>query len=245
MNERTFKALEFPKILERLAAHSSFSAGRELVEDLRPSPDLAEVQARLDTTSEARRLIESRPEVSLGGARDMRGPVRIAATGRALDPHTFLELVGTLVSSRTLRRLILRQAQSNELIHLARIAQRLADLPLLEGEIERTIGPDGTVLDSASPALKRVREGIRVAHGRLLEKLNSILSSPQYQPAIQEAIITMRDGRYVIPVKNDFKGQLRGIVHDQSASGATVFIEPLAVVDLNNNWSQLQLDVRE
>ncbi len=245
MNERTLKALEFPKILDRLAFHSSFSAGRELVEQLRPTTDLAEARASLDLTSEARSLIESRPEISLGGARDMRGAVRITTTGRALDPLTFLELVSTLVSSRTLRRLILRQAQNNSLFFLGQIAQRLADLPILEGEIERAIGPDGTVLDSASPPLKRIREGIRIAHGRLLEKLNSILSSPQFQPAIQEAIITMRDGRYVIPVKNDFKGQLRGIVHDQSSSGATVFIEPLAVVDLNNNWKQLQLDERE
>ncbi len=245
MNERTLKVLEFPKVLERLAQHTSFGAGRELALGLKPSTDLTEVQARQNITGEARRMIETRPEVTLGGARDMRSAVRIAALGRSLDVHTFLELQSTLESSRVLRRLILRQGQGGDFYYLGQMAQRLVDLPLLEGEIERTIGPDGTVLDSASPPLKRIRDEIRVAHGRLLEKLNSILSSSQYQPAIQESIITMREGRYVIPVKNDFKGQLRGIVHDQSASGATVFLEPLAVVDLNNRWKQLQMDERD
>ncbi|MEI6043381.1 MAG: endonuclease MutS2 [Chloroflexota bacterium] len=245
MNEKTLRVLEFSKVLEKLASHTSFAAGRELVLALLPSTDLAEVQTRLDLTSEARRLIEARPDVTLGGSRDMRSAARIAALGRSLDVHTLLELVATLVSSRTLRRLILKQGQSGDFYYLCQIAQRLVDLPLLEGQIEQTISQDGTVLDSASPALKRIRDEIRVAHGRLLEKLNSILSSAQYQPAIQEAIITMREGRYVIPVKNDFKGQLRGIVHDQSASGATVFLEPLAVVDLNNRWKQSQMDERE
>lgn len=245
MNERTLKVLEYSKVLERLAKHTSFSGGKELALSLLPSTDLTEVQTRLDTTGEARRLIETRPEVTLGGARDMREAVRIAAIGRSLDSATFLQLAATLESSRNLRRLVLKQGQSGDFYHLGQMAQRLVDLPLLEAEIERTIGPDGTVLDSASPALKRIRDETRVAHGRLLEKLNSILSSAQYQPAIQEAIITMREGRYVIPVKNDFKGQLRGIVHDQSASGATVFLEPLAVVDLNNRWKQLQMDERE
>ncbi len=245
MNERTIKVLEFSKVLERLAAHTSFSAGRELALNLTPSLEVAEVQMRQDITAEARRLIETRPEVTLGGARDLRDSVRIAALGRALEATKFLELVQTLVSSRTLRRLILRMAQSGEYFYLGQIAQSLVDLPLLESDIERTIGPDGTVLDSASAALQRIRHDIRISHGRIIEKLNSILSSSQYQPAIQESIITMRDGRYVIPVKNDFKGQLKGIVHDQSASGATVFLEPLVIVDLNNRWKQLQMDERE
>lgn len=245
MNERTLRVLEFPKVLERLAGHTSFSAGHELAVALRPSTDIDEVQARLDTTDEARRLLERQPELTLGGARDIREAVRLATMGVALDPNMFLNIATTLNSSRVLRRAVIKQGQGGGFYYLGLVAQRLVDLPLVESAIEQTIGPDGTVLDSASPALRRIRNDIRVAHGRLLEKLNSILGSSQYQPAIQESIITMREGRYVIPVKNDFKGQLRGIVHDQSASGATVFLEPLAVVDLNNSWKQLQLDERE
>jgi len=245
MNERTLRVLEFPKVLEKLAAHSSFSAGKELASELRPVTDLNEVQARLDLTAEARFLLENRPETTLGGARDVRPGVRLAALGRGLDPNSFLEIQVTLESSRTLRRSILKLNQDGSVFYLSQIATRLADLPLLEGEIQQTIGPDGTVLDSASPALRRIREQIRTAHGRLLDRLNSIITSSQYQAALQEAIITMRDGRYVIPVKSDFKGQVRGIIHDQSASGATVYVEPLAVVELNNQWRQFQLDERD
>jgi DNA mismatch repair protein MutS2 len=245
VNERTLRVLEFPKVLERLAAHTSFSAGRELALALQPSLDITEVEVRLDTTTEARTLLERQSELTLGGAHDIRESVRLAGMGFALDPELFLQIATTLTSSRTLRRAIIKQGQAGGLFYLGEIARRLVELPLLENTIEQTIGPDGTVLDSASSNLRRIRSDIRIAHGRLLEKLNSILGSSQYQPAIQESIITMREGRYVIPVKNDFKGQLRGIVHDQSASGATVFLEPLIVVDLNNNWKQLQLQEKE
>ncbi len=245
MNERTLRVLEYYKVLDRLANHTSFSAGRDLANELRPSTDRAEVQMRLDTTAEARDLLELRPDTTLGGAREIRGSVKAAAIGRGLDANSFLEILGTLQSSRTLRRTILRAGGGNSFFYLSQIAQRLVDLPMIEGEIESTIGPDGTVLDSASPALRQVRLDIRTAHGRLLEKLNSILSSSQYQSMIQDAIVTMRDGRYVIPVKNDFKGQMRGIIHDSSSSGQTVFMEPLAIVDLNNRWRELQIAERE
>ncbi|MEI7556068.1 endonuclease MutS2 [Candidatus Chlorohelix sp.] len=242
MNERTLRVLEFHKVLERLGRYISFSAGRALLETLRPSTDSAEVQVRLDTTAEARILLEKRPETTIGGARDIRDNVRIAAIGRALDPSAFLEIRATLESSRILRHSIMKSNQDGSIYYLSQIAARLADLPLLEGEIEQTISPDGTVLDSASPALRRIREQIRITHGRLLDKLNSIISSNSHQPLLQESIITLRNGRYVIPVKAEFKGQLRGIIHDQSASGQTVYMEPLATLDLNNQWKQLQLD---
>lgn len=245
MNERTLKVLEYYKILDRLANHTSFSAGRELVMELRPSVELAEVQIRLNTTGEARDLLELRPETTLGGAKEIRGSVKAAALGRTLDAESFLDIASTLLSSRNLRRTILKAAGSGSFYYLGQIAQRLVDLPMLETEIEQTISPDGMVLDSASPALRRIRHEIKVAQNRILDKLQSMLSSSQYQGMVQEAIITMRDGRYVIPVKNDFKGQMRGVIHDSSASGATVYMEPLPVVDLNNQWRKLQMDEKE
>jgi DNA mismatch repair protein MutS2 len=245
MNERTLRVLEYYKILDRLAHHTSFEPGRELVMELRPSLDLAEIQQRLDITAEARDLLELRPETTIGGAKEVRGSVKAAAIGRALDATSFLDIATTLLSSRNLRRTILKSGGSGSFFYLSKIAQDLVDLPLLESEIEQTIGPDGTVLDSASPGLRRIRNDIRTAHGRLLERLNQMLSSPQYAPMIQEAIVTMRDGRYVIPVKSDFKGQMRGIIHDSSSSGATVYMEPLAIVDLNNRWRELQIEERE
>ncbi len=245
MNERTLRVLEYYKILDKLANHTSFSAGRELAMELRPATDRAEVQQRLDTTGEARNLLELRPDATIGGAKEIRGAVKACAIGRALDVASFLEISATLQSSRNLRRTILKAAPGIGLEHMARIAQNLVDLPTLEAEIEQTIGPDGTVLDSASPDLRRIRNETRTAHSRLLEKLNSMLSSSQYQSMIQDSIVTMRDGRYVIPVKSDFKGQMRGIIHDSSASGQTVYMEPLAIVELNNRWRELQIAERE
>ncbi len=245
MNERTLRVLEYYKVMDRLANHTSFSPGRDLVTELRPSTDRAEVQMRLDITAEARDLLELRPETTIGGAREIRGAVKAAAIGRSLDVNSFLEIVTTLQSSRALRRTIIKAGGNGSLFYLSQIAQSLVDLPMLEGEIEQTISADGTVLDSASPALRRIRSEVRTSHNRLLEKLNSMLSSSQYQSMIQDPIITMRDGRYVIPVKSDFKGQMRGIIHDSSASGATVYMEPLAIVDLNNHWRELQMAERE
>jgi DNA mismatch repair protein MutS2 len=243
MNEKTLRVLEYPKVLEKLASYTSFNAGRELAQNLTPSNDLAEVQARLDTTTEARNLIENSAEVTIGGARDVRNAVRLAALGHTIDAISFLEIQATLHSSRTLRHIIMKQATQYYL--LSEIARNLVDLPLLEGEIERTIAPDGSVMDSASPALRRIREQIRISHGRLIDRLNSMLTSSQYRTALQEPIITMREGRYVLPIKTDFKGQVRGIIHDQSASGQTLYIEPIGIVDLNNNWKQLQLDEKD
>ena len=175
----------------------------------------------------------------------MRGSVKAAAIGRSLDATAFLDISATLLSSRTLRRAILKAGGGSSFFYLSQIAGRLVDLPLLETDIEQTISPDGTVLDSASPALRRFRLDIRTAQGRLLEKVNSILSSSQYHSVIQDAIVTLRDGRYVIPIKSDFKGQMRGIIHDSSASGQTVYMEPLAIVDMNNHWRELQMQERE
>jgi DNA mismatch repair protein MutS2 len=124
--------------------------------------------------------------------------------------------------------------------HLIEQAGFLPTLPQIEEEILRTIGDDGAVMDSASPELGRLRREIRVAFGRLQEKLQNLISSSTYAGALQEPLITVRNGRYVIPVKASHRKDVRGLVHDQSSSGATLYIEPMATVDLNNRWRELQ-----
>src|SRR5439155_25524823 len=152
-----------------------------------------------------------------------------------------LLVLDTLRAGRNLRNLVVRTAeQRGGLDTLSFIADGMTLLPKVEEEIERCINDDGEVLDSASPALAKIRVKVRAAHSRLLARLQAIISSDTYARALQEPIITLRGGRYVVPVKSDFKGQLRGVVHDQSNSGATLFVEPLAVVDLGNEWRQLQ-----
>jgi DNA mismatch repair protein MutS2 len=240
MNSKYLQILELPKILERLAEHTSFSAGRELALSLQPSPDDDVVVRRQGETSEARALLEDRADVSLGGARDVRPLVDRAEHGAILLPSELLDVRDTLVSGRTLRRAITRLR--NQFPLLASIAERIKECPNVIAEIARCINDRAEVVDGASQKLARIRGELKVAHQRLLDRLERIVSSPSNAAFLQEAFITQRSGRYVIPLKADFKGRIQGIVHDQSASGATLFIEPLATVELNNRWRELQLE---
>ncbi len=240
MNSKYLQILELPKILERLAEHTSFSAGRKLALSLQPSPDDDEVARRQGETSEARALLDDRGDVSLGGARDVRPLVDRAEHGAILMPSELLDVRDTLVSGRTLHRAITRLR--NQFPLLASAAGRIEECPNVVAEIARCINERGEVVDGASQNLARVRRELREAHQRLMAKLERIVSSSSNAPFLQEAFVTQRGGRYVIPLKSDFKGRIPGIVHDQSASGATVFIEPLSTVGLNNRWRELQLE---
>jgi DNA mismatch repair protein MutS2 len=240
MNSKYLQILELPKILERLAEHTSFTAGRELALSLQPSPDFDEVARRQGKTSEARALLEDRADVSLGGARDVRPLVDRAEHGAILLPDELLDVHGTLVSGRALRRAIIRLRDQFPL--LASTAGKIEECPDVVAEIARCINDRAEVVDGASQNLARIRRELREAHQRLMAKLERIVSSSSNAPFLQEAFVTQRGGRYVIPLKTDFKGRIPGIVHDQSASGATVFIEPLSTVALNNRWRELQLE---
>jgi len=244
ISPQSLDTLEFPKILERLARHTAFAASRELAAALRPSTDAYEIRRALQLTSEARRLLDDRPDTSIGGARDIRGPIGLARRGGVLDAAVFLEISATLSSGRRLRTALLK-LDATLFGLLQELAQDLPNLPAVEEAIAATIGDDGTVLDSASPLLGRLRADIRIAFGRLQEKLQNMISSTQYGDSLQEPIITVRNGRYVVPVKASHKRNVRGLVHDQSASGATLYIEPMAIVELNNRWRELQLAEEE
>lgn len=237
--DQTLETLEFPKIREQLARHTSFSASRELALELLPSTMIAEVRQRQAFTAEARALFDELPEVSIGGARDVRRAARHAARGGVLEGATLLEIAGTLASARTMRTRLLKL----EAARFPILIERAGFLPLLqplEDEILRAIGDDGQVLDSASHELARLRREIKIAFARLQEKLQNIISSSQTSGALQEPIITVRNGRYVVPVKAGQRRDIRGLVHDQSSSGATLYVEPLATVELNNRWRELQ-----
>jgi DNA mismatch repair protein MutS2 len=244
ISEQTLETLEFPKIRERLARHTSFSASRDLALSLLPNTDAFLIRRRLRLTSEARRLLDERPEASIGGARDIRAAAGLARRGGVLDAAVFLEIASTLASGRRLRGLLLKQ-EPESFPSLRELAEDLPNLQVVEDAIAATIGEDGTVLDSASPKLGRLRAEVRVAFGRLQDKLQNMISSTQYGDSLQEPIITVRGGRYVVPVKASHKRNIRGLVHDQSASGATLYIEPIAIVELNNKWRELQLAEEE
>lgn len=243
MDEKSLHTLEFPKILDRLAGYAAFSASAELARALRPSADFDEVSRRQTRTREARHLLNHYAEVSIGGARDVRPLVERAARAGVLLGSELLDIKTTLEAARDLARFFERHAA--EFPYLASLAARMPPPPGLIEAISRAISERGEVLDSASPRLAALRAEIKVAHERLLARLNALLNDPKIAPWLQENLITLRNDRYVLPLKAEAKGHLRGIIHDQSASGATLFVEPLAVVDLNNAWHELQLAARD
>lgn len=239
MNAKATQALELHKVLEQLAEHCSFSAGAQLAREQVPSVDFDEASQWQRETAEARILLEQR-EVSLGGARDVRDPALLATRGILCDPATLLDIRQTLRRATTLRRTIGRMRAQYPL--LSEIINEAQECSELQADISAALTENGEMRDHASPRLAILRRDLKVAHERLVTRLERIVASGEHRPFLQEALVTTRGGRYVIPLKAGFKGRIPGIVHDSSASGATLFIEPLATVELNNDWRELQLE---
>jgi len=242
MDTKTLTVLEYPKILERLAANCDFSASADLARTLQPSTSTGEILRLLAETSEARRLLDT-TDATIGGAHDVRPQTDLARHGGVLEPKELLDIQSTLMAGRTLKRIIEKNAESCP--HLAEVAVSLPDAQALVELIGRTVSEKGEVLDSASPRLASIRAEVRVAHERLMTRLQRYLTDTTVSPMLQDALITQRDGRYVIPLRSEFKGRVKSIVHDQSSTGATLFVEPLAVVELNNTYRELQLAERD
>ena len=240
MDTKTLQVLEYPKILERLRGFCDFSASMELARTLEPtnSHDLA--VARLAETAEARKLF-SVQDIGIGGAHDIRAAADLAARGGVLDPQQLLDIKSTLISCRELKKSLERK--TDEYPRLAQIAMGLPESHGMVDAISRVLSDRGEVLDSASPKLATLRREIKIAHDRLMSRLQKYLTESGNK--LQEPIITQRDGRYVIPLRAEFKGQIKAVVHDQSSSGATLFVEPLPVVELNNKVRELELAARD
>ncbi|MAU10338.1 MAG: endonuclease MutS2 [Anaerolineaceae bacterium] len=240
INEKTLRTLEFNKILAQLADHASFSAGRQHIHDLIPSTDLEEVRTWQSETAEAVAMIENEIAYSLGGARDIREEAMNATRGVVIDASDLLDI------RYTMRRAGLIQRDLHKVRHeyplLAEWGAEIDECADLQKDIARSIDDNGEVKDSASPRLAIIRRDLKQAFDRLQTKLNRIITSKTNLQYLQDNVITMRGGRYVVPLKMDYKGKIPGIIHDQSSSGATIFIEPLATVELNNEWRELQLE---
>jgi DNA mismatch repair protein MutS2 len=272
MDTKTLNVLEYPKILERLSNFCDFSASKELAHALQPAPSLDEATRLLAETTEARLLLSTR-DLTIGGSHDIRPAVNLAARGGVLDPQALLDIKSTLIACRELKKSLLGKSdgRGSALVgsqtrpkhhnkktkeedqlevehpfpHLAEIAYGLPETYGLVDAISRVLSDRGDVLDSASPKLGTIRREKKIAHDRLMSKLQKYITDTKTTPMLQEAIITQRDGRYVIPLRSEFKGRIKSVVHDQSSSGATLFVEPLAVVELNNAIRELELAERD
>ena len=240
MDSKTLSVLEYPKIRERLRGFCDFSASMELARQLEPTDSYDLALARLAETSEARRLF-SVQDAGVGGAHDIRPAADLAARGGVLDPQQLLDIKSTLISCRELKKSLERK--TDEYPRLAQIASGLPESHGMVDAITRVLSDRGEVLDSASPKLATLRREIKIAHDRLMSRLQKYLTDSGNK--LQEPIITQRDGRYVIPLRAEFKGQIKAVVHDQSSSGATLFVEPLPVVELNNKVRELELQARD
>jgi DNA mismatch repair protein MutS2 len=236
MDERSIELLEYPEVRERLASYAAFAPSRRLAQALVPSADPVVVRRRLDETDEARWLLGERPDVGIGGARDVGAHIERAARGGRLEPTDLLAVGETLVAAARLSDAL--REQPKPLLH--ELYRSIAPLPALRLRLETAIEPGGQIADAASPQLGGLRRAVRVAYERLRARLDSLVHS-ELSGALQEPIVTLRNGRYVVPVKAEARGRVRGIVHDQSGSGQTLFVEPLVAVDLANAWREAQL----
>ena len=220
--------------------------GSERARELGPSGEPSQVRYLLDVTAEALALLGDQPDLTIGGARDVRGQIERAAKGSRLQPADLLLVSDTLHAVHSFRRTLDRLQDGEERFpRLFEFADGLANLTALETTLNRTVSSRGDILDTASDDLGRFRREARVGQSRLTERLTSMLTG-KYASAVQDALVTMREGRYVIPIRADARSQVPGIVHDVSASGQTLFVEPIEVVDLNNKWRESQvMEARE
>ena len=240
MDAKSIALLEFPLIRARLADQTSFPPGRRLAEALEPSNDPVVVGRGLDETDEARGLLEERSTVGIGSAHDIGPWIERASRGGRLDPAHFLEIAETLEATA---RLSMALAEERRPL-LRELGHALHPLPALKSTLNRSFDPVGELLDAASPRLGGLRQAVRVAYDRLRRRLDALVQSETASGALQEPIITLRNGRYVLPVRADARSRVKGIVHDASGSGQTLFVEPLVAVELGNAWREAQVAER-
>lgn len=241
MNDKALYTLEYDKILLKLAEFAATSLGKEEAARLRPSADLDEVRRRLAVTDEAVRSVELKGAPPFGGVADVRPQLQRAKLGGVLGPSELMDIAQLIRGIRRIRKYTASVAEEISIPLLEDLVEPLIDAKPLEDEIRRCIDEQGEVMDAASPELAAIRREIRLGESRVRDKLESLIRSASVQKMLQETLITIRGDRYVIPVKQEYRSHFGGIVHDQSGSGATLFIEPEAVLQLNNKLRELKL----
>lgn len=241
MNERIFHVLEFNKIIDQLRAHTATSLGAEFVTQLTPSPEMEVVEQRQNETDEAAQIIRINEVIPLGGIVDIRPSLKRSEIGGVLNTQECLDIADTLYGGRLVKT-FMDQLEENLPI-LQGIADRITFLRDLEQQINRCIDDHGNVLDNASAKLRGIRSSIRASEGRVRERLENFTRTKGN--LLSDSIITIRNDRYVLPVKQEHRNAVGGVVHDQSASGQTLFMEPKAVVELNNKLQESRLKEKQ
>jgi len=242
MDRKTLVTLEYPRVLSALADLCHFNPARERALELQPLTDLVLIRDLQRETAEALSLLNLHPGTTVGGARDLRPITADARRGLVLEPSRLLQVKDTLVAVRNLTRLMIKV--EGEYPALGAISQQLPESLGLVSAITVVVSDQGEVLDTASPKLAQIRKDLVMRQNRLKSRMDQMLKKPEIAKFLQESLITQRNGRYVLPLKAEARSALPGIVHDQSASGATIYIEPQAMVEANNLFRKLELDER-
>ena len=243
MQKRTLRVLEFTKIREQLADLAVTEMGREICLALEPETNLEEVRAAQQETEESTVVIQYLGSSPLSAFADVRSSLSLAEKGATLSPKALLEVATMLRVSRNVRDALVTDRETTP--ELTRMGSGLSDGRRIELDITDAILSEDEIADHASSALADIRRHLRGATDRIKDKLNQMVHSPNFQKYMQDPIITVRNGRYVIPVRAEFRAQVPGLVHDQSGSGATLFIEPMAAVEMGNELKQWELKERQ
>ena len=245
MNKRTLRVLEYYKIIERLVSFATCPAGKRMCEQLKPSTDLMEIERNQEETRDALARVYQHGSISFSGVYPIGEAMKRVAVGAALSIAELLDVAKLLKVAENARQYGEQVQDKDDLgvstrkDSLTGYFESLMPLEHLAREINRCILSEDEIADDASSALKEIRRNMKVANSKVHEVLNGIVSKQTNQSMLQDSIVTMRNGRYCIPVKSEYKGQFSGMVHDQSSTGSTFFIEPMAVVNLNNELKEL------
>ncbi len=238
MDQRSLRKIEYDKIIGQLSDHCSFAVSREEAEALHPVTDSYHATQLLAETDEARELLRLHPTFSLGGLWDVRAALHHAEIGGILEPEALVR-VATLCRAARTTKAFFSELKGN-FPTMVGLARSLVVIKTVESGVERAIGPDLSINDNASERLAGLRRKYKDKTERIKDRLDSLIRNPATARFLQDPIVTIREDRFVVPVKQEYRGQVAGVTHDMSSSGATVFIEPLAVMELNNELSLIK-----
>lgn len=246
MLQRVSRLLEYDKMKNQLLEHVSSSLGRKKVEQLMPMITITEVQQAQDSTFEGAKVLRLKGQVPLGGIRDITASAKRAQIGGMLNEMELLDIASTIYGGRRFKKFIQDMLDNEvELPILTELVDGITPLTDVEREIKMCIDDHGHMLDSASLTLRTIRQQIKSYESSVRSKLESIIRSSNNQKMLSDSIITIRNDRYVIPVKQEYRNNVGGLIHDQSASGATLFIEPQAVVSINNQLREVRVKEKQ
>lgn len=241
MDDKILHTLEYRKILNKLMQYTQTPMGRLRAEDLRPSGDFEGVKKLLQATDEAVNVDRLKGIPSFGGVSDIRPALKRASIGGMLGTHELLSVGNTIGGARRVKRFLAAMHEDENINALFTLSDLLSEQKHIEDAIRACIDEEANVLDSASPELAAIRRELRGGETRIREKLDSMIRSSSVAKMLQDQLVTIRGDRFVIPVKAEYRSHFGGIVHDQSGSGATLFIEPESIVAMNNKLRETRL----